>query len=98
MNLFNVNYSYVHAVVVVVFVPELPAFTISITKYRKISGMFEKLLKDVEKIHTDFNRQCLTFDKDNEYTHSLSMNMKYNCKDFNMVRVCTSFALKKKNK
>ncbi len=48
MNLFNVNYSYVHAVVVVVVVvPELAAFTICITKYRKISVLFEKSLEDV---------------------------------------------------
>ncbi len=99
MNLFNVNYSYVHAVVVVVVVvPELAAFVICITKYRKISVMFEKSLEDVEKIHTDFNRHCLTLDKGNEYTHSLSRNMKYNCNDVNIVCVCTSFALKKKNK
>jgi hypothetical protein len=99
MNLFNVNYSYVHAVVVVVVVvPELAAFVICITKYRKISVMFEKSLEDVEKIHTDFNRHCLTLDRGNEYTHSLSRNAKYNYNDVNIVCVCTSFALKKKNK
>jgi hypothetical protein len=97
MNLFNVNYSYVQAVVVVV-VPELAAFVMDTTKYRKISVMSEISWTDIEKIHTNGNRnRCIT-GNGNEYFYSRLSNTNYNCNDFNRGCKRVSFALKKRNK
>jgi hypothetical protein len=97
MNLFNVNYSYVQAVVVVV-VPELAAFVMDTTKYRKISVMSEKSWTDIEKIHTHGNRNWCTTGNGNEYVYSRLSNTSYNYNDFNRGCKCVSFALKKRNK